>query len=134
LASWKLNEAVDHMLRPGAFIAKHCTRSMSPQKWRIMSTEWGFRAFKWKYGESSSFGRPIHRAMFTKSSAPRRPSSNQPFASRAAGVKRWLKLMPKHRCLSRATRTISSAFGISLQIGFSHSTWQPASSAWMVGS
>jgi hypothetical protein len=85
--------AVVQIVRPGALVAKHCTASTSPQKWRMISTVCGWSALIWKYGELSA-GFLIHMLMLTKSRCPSRPSSCQRFARRAAGVKRWFRLIP----------------------------------------
>ena len=74
-------------------MALQCTVSISPQKWRMISTVWGCSALIWNQGELSR-GFMIHMLMFMKSRWPMRPSSIHFFARRAAGVKRWFMLIP----------------------------------------
>ena len=47
----------------------------------------------WKWGELS-LGLLIHIVMLMMFSSPSRPASTHSFARTAAGVKRWLRLIP----------------------------------------
>ena len=88
-----LNCAVDQIFRPGALVAKQWTASMSPAKYRMMSTVCGWRALMWNHGEVSR-GFLIHMLTLTNNRCPMRPSSTHFFARRAAGVKRWFRFTP----------------------------------------